>query len=153
MNEIKDKITTSHKFCKWFWYLLRRDLKSFSITFCALSLIFISLLSVFECITCSSSLCLEEIILVEFSTCEIFRDYLWYLLSILYPLIFIFSTILTPYIIYSDWFIIIFFFFFMFKNISNISKFFSLFALFPCFSLKGFVISLTVLSFIFYFSI
>ena len=42
------------------WYLERSDSKSSSITSSALSLVMISMLSFFECITCSSSVSLED---------------------------------------------------------------------------------------------
>ena len=59
MNIIKDKLTTSH----WlFWYLFLNESKIYSITLSASSLIMISMSSLFECITHSSSLSsLEEI--------------------------------------------------------------------------------------------
>ena len=50
------------------WYLERSDWKG-SITQSALSLIMISMLSLFECITCSSSLSLEEIKLIAVVNC------------------------------------------------------------------------------------
>ena len=50
------------------WYLLRGTLTRFSITSSAFSLIVISMLSLFECITRSPSLSLEEIKLVAIVT-------------------------------------------------------------------------------------
>ena len=61
MNKIKDKLTTFRPFFNQNLYLLRSDLKSFLITFSAFSLIMFSLLSLFQCIVCSSSLSLEEV--------------------------------------------------------------------------------------------
>ena len=58
MNKIQNKITTSH------WYLLRSDSKGSSITSSASSIIMISMLSLYECITHSSSISLEEIKLI-----------------------------------------------------------------------------------------
>ena len=46
---------------KLFWYLFLRDSESLSINSSASSLIMISMLSLFECITSSSSLSIEEI--------------------------------------------------------------------------------------------
>ena len=60
MNKIRDKINTSHYVSNPISYLLRSDLKVFSITSSSLSLIMISMLSLFECDTRSSSLSLEE---------------------------------------------------------------------------------------------
>ena len=58
MNKIKNKIASSH------WYLLRSDSKRSWITSSALSIIMISMLSLYECITHSSSISLEEIKLI-----------------------------------------------------------------------------------------
>ena len=44
-----------------FWYLLLNESKSYLITSSAPSLIMISMLPLFECITCYSSLSMEEI--------------------------------------------------------------------------------------------
>ena len=59
MNIIKDKFTTFTDF-KSFWYLFSSESKNF-ITSSTSSLIMISMLSLFECTTCSSSLPMEEI--------------------------------------------------------------------------------------------
>ena len=65
MSTIKDKITSSYiDVSSPTWYLLRSDLKSFSVTSSGLSLIMISMLSLFQCITNSSQLSLEEIKLI-----------------------------------------------------------------------------------------
>ena len=57
-NTMKDKTTTSH----WCFQIILTSINpnTFSITLSALSLIVISMLSFFECITYSSSLSLEE---------------------------------------------------------------------------------------------
>ena len=62
MNKIQNKITTSH------WYLLRIDSKGSSITSSASSIIMISMLSLYECITHSLSISLEEIKLIAIVT-------------------------------------------------------------------------------------
>ena len=70
---------------KLFWYLFWSDLKIFSINLSASSLNMISILSLFECITHSSSLCLEEIKLIAIVywilNVSDFLRLLWYLLS------------------------------------------------------------------------
>ena len=66
MSTIKDKITSSYiDVSSPTWYLLRSDLKSFSVTSSGLSLIMISMLSLFQCIRNSSQLSLEEIKLID----------------------------------------------------------------------------------------
>ena len=55
-----------NNFSKLIWYLLRSDLKSYSISSSASLLIMISLLLLFECIIRSSSLLtLEEVTLID----------------------------------------------------------------------------------------
>ena len=61
------------------WYLEKWDWKIFSITSSTLSLIMISMLSFFECITCSSMY-------------QIFWDYLWYFFNYGLILLTYFST-------------------------------------------------------------
>ena len=64
------------------WYLFWFDLRRSSITSFALSLIMISMLSLYECITHCLSLSLEEskLTAIEFFSYQVFRDHLWYLL-------------------------------------------------------------------------
>ena len=64
MNTIKYEIIPFIDVSNPILYLERSDWKSSSITSSALSLITISILSPFECITCSSSLSLEGIKLI-----------------------------------------------------------------------------------------
>ena len=128
---------------KLFWYLFLSALNNFSITSSASSLIMISMLSLFECITRSSSWSLEEIKLFAIAN-WIFHvsdlwDYLWCLLNMIYFLnmflkwqcfisvtfTFILNVIATWKNTYSYWFIIIFFSFIL-KNISSISKYYIL---------------------------
>ena len=58
MKTIKDELTTFID-SKLFCYLILSESKSSFITSSASSLIMISMLSLFECITCSSSLSME----------------------------------------------------------------------------------------------
>ena len=88
----KDKITTFEWF-QIFWYLFFSKWKSFVITSSASSLIMISILSLFECITCCSLLSMEKIklfvivnwILQELNFLRLFMIYLKYgLISLRY---------------------------------------------------------------------
>ena len=83
INTIKGKITTFHwRFrANRIWYLERSDWKSSSIISSALSLIMISVLSLCECITRSSSLLLEDIKLIAivkwiFHVSDILRSFI-----------------------------------------------------------------------------
>ena len=85
-NKIFDMYITIFIHCEIFWYLIFSELQGFSIIFSASSLIMISMLSLFECITCSLSLSsLEEIKLIFivdwiFHVSDFF-DHLWCLLN------------------------------------------------------------------------
>ena len=104
------------------------------------------------------------LLLINFSMCQTFGDYLWYLLNmnwgfrislnwycfIFMTVTFVFSIIVSPKITYSYWFIIILFF--MRKKILNILEILSLIRLsdiFNCFSFfspKWFLKSLIIFS-------
>ena len=62
MNSIEDKLATFID-SKIFWYIFLRESKSYFVTLSASSLIIIFMLLLFECIGCSSSLSMEEIML------------------------------------------------------------------------------------------
>ena len=110
-----------------FWYLDRSDWKSSCITSSALSLIIISMLSPFECMTHSSSLSLDDIKLIVivywiFHISDFlrpFRSFKYDLILLRYSstdnvlcstVTFIVNKIVTAKITYSNWFTIIFFF-------------------------------------------
>ena len=116
----------SATFWKLFWYLLRIDLKRKLITLSALSLVIVSLLSLLNAlhVLCQFSL----LLLMGFSTYQIFWDYVQYLSSMFYFINIVcyfikilFDIIITHKVTYPHWFIIIFFFF-MLKKISNTVK-------------------------------
>ena len=69
MNILEDKLNTFNRFFQIILILLRSDLKISSKTSSALSLIIMSMLSIFEWITRSSSLSLEEIKLIGIVNC------------------------------------------------------------------------------------
>ena len=69
MNILEDKFNTFNQFFQIILVLLRSDLKISSKTSSALSLIIMSMLSIFEWITRSSSLSLEEIKLIGIVNC------------------------------------------------------------------------------------
>ena len=138
-------ITKKMKSYKLFWYLFFGQSKSFFITTSASSLIMISMLSLFECITRCSSLAIDDIKLFaigdySFPEWDILR---LFMMSFKYGLIllgysstvsftfitvtFVFNPIVTPKITYSYWFIIVFFF--LLKKILNTSSLLSLIAL------------------------
>ena len=140
MNIIKDKLTTLHQFQIILIFIFERILKKKFITSSTLSLIMISMLSLFECITGSSSLSLEErkIIAIVYWIFHVSNFLRLFLMSFKYSVILlksssihsvysitftaIFHIFVTPKITYSYWFITIFFFF-MLKKISYISKY------------------------------
>ena len=113
---------------KLFWYPFLSESKIYVVTLSAPSLIVISMLSVFECIKCSSSLSVEEIELfaiINWIFHELlFWDYLWFLSKLWSNFIkiffiwlrfisvtftFTFNIIITQKNTHSYWFIIIFF--------------------------------------------
>ena len=122
-----------------FYILFLSESKSSFINSSASLLIMISMLSLFESITRSSPLSMEEIKLFPivnwvfhvshflklFNVFQIWSNFIkisfnWQcFISI--TTTFVFSIIVTRKISYSYWFIIYFFFFFMLKNIFNIS--------------------------------
>ena len=162
MNIIKDKLTTFFRFqiilisiFEWF--------KKFFHNFTYFVIIIISMLSLFECITRSSSLSIEQTKLFAIVYWIFYlSDFLRIFMSFKYALIllrysstdgvlflrnvtFVFNTIVTAKITYSHWFIIIFFFFIP-KKSSDICKYyiFNSFIFFSC--LKTFLIFLIILS-------
>ena len=118
------------------WYLLRSDSKRSFITSSVFPWIKISELSLFECITRSSSVSLEEVKLIAncylnfprffeiiydvsqvwFHFIQVFFD-LWGFVSII--ITFIFDIIVAIKVTYSYWFVIIF----LFKQLLHISNY------------------------------
>ena len=154
-----DKLTTFHcSVSKIFQYLLRKDTKSFLTTSSALSVIMISLLSLFECIMHSSSLSLEQIKLVAvanwiFHVPDFLRLFMisfkyelkYELIVFLYQWYFHIQYIRNSrncllFLVYND------IFFILIKKIFNISHY-SLITLTYIFSLERFFISLIILCF------
>ena len=150
-----DKLTTFHcNVSKTFRYSLRKDTKSFLTTSSALSVIMISLLSLFECIMHSSSLSLEQIKLVAvanwiFHVPDFLRLFMisfkYELIVFLYQWYFHIQYICNSrncllFLVYND------IFFIMIKKIFNISHY-SLITLTYIFSLERFFISLIILCF------
>ena len=116
------------------WYLKKSNWKSSSITSSALSLIMISMLSLFECITGLSSFPLEEINLKLIVVVNLifnvwnYWHHFWHLLGLIFlRYSFIFNVIITPNITYSFF---------------NLNRFLIFLIVVPCisyFSTKGFL--------------
>ena len=99
------------------------------------------------------------LLLINFSMCQIFGDYLWYFLNMVWSfriflnwyffifitVTFVLNIIVTRKIYYSYWFMIIFFFFMIIK-ILNIWEILSIFNCFSFFNLKRFLKSLIIFS-------